>query len=389
MYLFVTHCLVLKTLSVQERARPDEALDSELQTALCDGFLPPLFAILESAVRTTKCQTYVDIDGRVFVALLHYALYEPDKSIPDLVGPDVAVEVSQIWEASGRGIEPPVDIPLLRHDYLAKSPKIDGVRKRSQGEQSEAEFSLLPFNNPVFDEELSAVQVSVTSRTTTSLITEASASANTELTFGTLFSDTRHWHANKRSILPKHLGGDTSREKDLDARARFWRLKNEQFAMARLQRLAGTLTGASGALLEQIVITSANPSEGKKDKAAKKREDKANERKAVVRVGDFLYLSMILTLIGLSTFRPPRNLRLRRKLQKNLPPTESVVNTPKQNKPNKNLLPSSGGPNNSVSSRPFPHTKPNNRTCVGSGGMISSSRDGSVSNPGCSTLTLS
>jgi hypothetical protein len=70
---------------------------------------------------------------------------------------------------------------------------------------------------------------------------------------GVLFSDTLHWHNNK-AILPRHLGGEDTKPKNEWHRRRT--LKSEQRFMATLQRQAGTLTGALGLSLAQIVIPS-------------------------------------------------------------------------------------------------------------------------------------
>jgi hypothetical protein len=99
----------------------------------------------------------------------------------------------------------------------------------------------------VFNKELSSIQV-----TTEDENTEGFDSAP-KFNFGqgVLFSDTHHWH-NSKAILPRHLGGeDTKPQTELHRRKI---LKSEQIFMSNLQRQAGTLTGALGASLSQLVI---------------------------------------------------------------------------------------------------------------------------------------
>jgi hypothetical protein len=86
----------------------------------------------------------------------------------------------------------------------------------------------------------------------------ASSSTRLEFSRGIPFSDTKHWHAHRRTILPKHLGGEGV--KDVGERGRQKKLWRDQRFMVRMQRLAETLTGASGRMLQQIVI----PSTGRK-----------------------------------------------------------------------------------------------------------------------------
>ena len=119
------------------------------------------------------------------------------------------------------------------------------VKDVTEEEEEVGYFRLLPFSNPVFDEQLSLVRVPV----------KASVAPDplgySDFGQGVLFSDTQHWH-NQKAILPSHLGGETP--KPVDERMRRRHLRSEQRFMNSLQSQAATITGASGKTLQQIVI---------------------------------------------------------------------------------------------------------------------------------------
>jgi hypothetical protein len=100
---------------------------------------------------------------------------------------------------------------------------------------------LLPFQNPIFDEEFSFVRV----------LAEDTDGDPSHCGKQVMFSDTRHWH-NQKSILPLHLGG--SKPAAVNERARRKHLQLAQRFMTKLQAQAATLVGASGGGLQQIVI---------------------------------------------------------------------------------------------------------------------------------------
>jgi len=129
----------------------------------------------------------------------------------------------------------------------------DEVDEKEEGQQvkdvTEEEevgyFHLLPFSNPVFDEQLSLVRVPVKASA------EPDPLGYSDFGQGVLFSDTQHWH-NQKAILPSHLGGETP--KPVDERTKRRHLRSEQRFMNSLQSQAATITGASGKTLQQIVI---------------------------------------------------------------------------------------------------------------------------------------
>lgn len=129
----------------------------------------------------------------------------------------------------------------------------DEVNEKEEGQQvkdvTEEEevgyFHLLPFSNPVFDEELSLVRVPVKASV------EPDPLGYSDFGQGVLFSDTQHWH-NQKAILPSHLGGETP--KPVDERMKRRHLRSEQRFMNSLQSQAATIMGAAGKTLQQIVI---------------------------------------------------------------------------------------------------------------------------------------
>jgi len=127
-------------------------------------------------------------------------------------------------------------------------PNCGDLEPSSTASDGAKPFTLLPFHNDIFDEELAVVHVTVSDEDQTS------TSPCLEFCQGTPFGGMNHWHNNHRTILPKHLGGEEW--KDADQRSRQWRLRRGQRFMSHMQRLSASLTGASGRLLQQTLITS-------------------------------------------------------------------------------------------------------------------------------------
>jgi hypothetical protein len=240
--LFFLHIIILPTLPVSERARPHEDLNEDLVAMLVGTFLPKINPVMASFI--LKSNRFVDIDGRVFTRILRYTTSDghcQTNALTELVGPEVSSRLETVWRSANA---PSPDFIKLstcfpnRGDPEPSSTPSDGPKP----------FTLLPFHNHIFDEELAVVHVKVSDEDQTS------SSPSLEFCQGTPFTDTKHWHNNHRAILPKHLGGEEW--KDADERSRQKRLRRGQRFMSNMQRLAASLTGASGKALEQILITS-------------------------------------------------------------------------------------------------------------------------------------
>ncbi|KAI9465203.1 P-loop containing nucleoside triphosphate hydrolase protein [Lactarius psammicola] len=245
--LFFLHIMVLQTLPVSERARQLEAINDDLVTVLIQTFLPDLYSVITTFV--LKSNRFVDIDGRIFIAVLHHAASSDRLSthaLETLVGPEISSRLETLWKSTDA---PSPDLPKL----LAYRPTHEDSESSSAASDEEAaSFTLLPFHNEVFDDELAAVHITVAGQG------EASSSTLSEFSQDIPFSDTKHWHAHHRTILPKHQGGEAA--KDIGEYARKEQLRHDQRFMSQMQRLATTLTGASGRVLQQILI----PSTGRK-----------------------------------------------------------------------------------------------------------------------------
>jgi len=239
--LFFLHIIILPILPVSERARPHEDLNEDMVATLVGTFLPRINPVMASFI--LKTNRFVDIDGRVFTRILRYTTSNGrfrTNALTELVGPEISSRLETVWRSANA---PPPNFMELstcfpnRGDPEPSSTALDGPRS----------FTLLPFHNHTFDEELAVVHVTVSDEDPTS------TSPCLEFCQGTLFTDTNHWHDNHRTILPKHLGGEEW--KDADERSRQWRLRRGQRFMMHMQRLSSSLTGASGRVLQQVLIT--------------------------------------------------------------------------------------------------------------------------------------
>jgi hypothetical protein len=240
--IFFLHIMILPTLPVSERARPHEDLNEDLVTKLVGTFLPRINLVMAAFI--LKTNRFVDIDGRVFTRILRYTIsngHLRSNSLPELVGPEIASRLETVWRSANA---PPPDFMKLSTCFPNCG---DPESSSTTSDEGAILFTLLPFHNHIFDEELAVVHVTVSDED------RESSSTYLELCQGTPFTDTYHWHANNRAILPKHLGGEGW--KDADERSRQRRLRREQRFMLHMHRLSASLTGASGRVLEQMLIT--------------------------------------------------------------------------------------------------------------------------------------
>jgi primosomal protein N' len=209
---------------------------------LVGTFLPKINPVMTSFI--LKSNHFVDIDGRVFTRILRYTISNghcQTNALTELVGPEISSRLETVWRSANA---PPPDFMKLSTCF----PNHGGPEPSSTASAGPKPFTLLPFHNDIFDEELAVVHVKVSDEDQTS------SSPYLEFCQGTPFTDTKHWHNNHRAILPKHLGGEEW--KDADERSRQWRLRKGQRLMSHMQRLSASLTGASGRALQQILITS-------------------------------------------------------------------------------------------------------------------------------------
>ncbi|EIN08256.1 P-loop containing nucleoside triphosphate hydrolase protein [Punctularia strigosozonata HHB-11173 SS5] len=251
LYAFVAHYLLLQEIGVDGRAQRLPVLPDALGHPILNEFLPRIFIIMGSASESSD----VDLDGRVFASLLHFLVRTHPSSFAEIIGVEVAEKVNQIWEECGMA---PINVAsLLKH--CASVPLVP----ESPTPPEDLQYALLPFTNPVLDEELADVRVSVADDS------DSDGEDPHYLSFGrgVPFVDTQHWHDTRKTILPKWLGGQNPQKVAAWLHQR--RMKFAQIDMKNVHRLASTLTGAQGAILQPTAIPSAKAS---KAQAAPSRE---------------------------------------------------------------------------------------------------------------------
>lgn len=249
--LFIAHIVILDDLSVQDRARNLPSLNTELQKFLSDTFLPRIYLALAAAV--PDCEVSIDVDGRIFAALLVSVSLKPpsSESFSAHFGVNATAEMESIIT------ELTLDINFAR--FASRYPTVAPSSQSVTTTPQTLEFKLLPFSNDVFEDHLSSIHVAVEPESY-----QAPSDSNAvRLQFGKgiLFADTQHWHNTKKAILPKHLGGAVEKI-GMTAKQKFRALRADQRFMAQLQRHAATLTGAMGSSLQQIVIISVGSGHG-------------------------------------------------------------------------------------------------------------------------------
>lgn len=239
LYAFIVHSVLLEGMSIKDRARPLEPLHSELNDILLQCFLPKMFFATESAM--TSSDTCLDVDGRVFLSLVRFMIVSISRPMSDIIGSSVCARVEKIWSS--------IDSPPLDFVKFATRFPVPSFSTSSLVAREALPFRLLPFDNEVFNTELSSIHVPDQYHDDR---IEDSSPVHLVFGGGTVFSDSQHWHNNRKAILPSHLGGADPKPRDERQRRRA--LKGDQRFMATLQRQAGTLTGALGASLQQIII---------------------------------------------------------------------------------------------------------------------------------------
>jgi hypothetical protein len=182
--IFISHCVLLPRLSLSARAQDLPALHPDLNKLLTSKFLPAVYGAARKA--TPKMQArWLDVDGRVFVSLLHFLLSRPGETIVDAVGPDVSSRTAAIISSAGA---PAFDLEELRKRFPTPDETRALVKKAKQPEPLRG---LLRFSHPVLDEALEEVTLNAE-------IDEDEGEDKLEPDYmrfgrGTVFSDTAHW----------------------------------------------------------------------------------------------------------------------------------------------------------------------------------------------------
>jgi hypothetical protein len=284
LYIFIAHCVMMENVSIEERSRPLPVLNDTLSQDIIGSFLPRLFLVVDTVLGARGVGS-IDIDGRMFMTLVHFFLANASLPIRRLVGDSVYERVEGIWSGAIAN-PPPVDFLKFSNRFPHPPP----VPLPTSAPKVKQQYALLPFSNKIFDEELSSIRVNALPPTVTDhdLVADSlPPSTPAHLEFGSqggiLFSDTQHWHNTRRPILPSHHGGKEEPKPALTEWQKRRKLRSEQRFMATLQQQAGTLTGALGAVLKQIVIPAVGSGSGSK-------VGKLDKGKGIVKVGDFMKL---------------------------------------------------------------------------------------------------
>ena len=233
LYLFILHCIMLPGLSTSSRARPTRKTNG-FAKSLTKSFLPMVFRTLAQLSTIHEC---VDIDGRVFESILSFLSLNHHESISDLLSTADYTLLQSIWSQ--------LRYPQPSLDLLANRLSLDNEVVAQPGANTRG---LLPFENDIFDDIFASVKVTVQDAEDR---TEVVPAGYFNFNQGLPFRDDKNWH-NQKSLITRSSGD--SKPKKLGFYARRRELKRGQIFMQRLQDQAATLTGASGAILRQMVI---------------------------------------------------------------------------------------------------------------------------------------
>ena len=292
-YFFIVHCLLLPNLSVQERGHVHQALPSQLTQIISLEFLPALFG--EVAVLLASSDFQFDMDGTIFLMLIAFCGSQgASANLTCLVGPVIITQAQEIWSA--------LNGPALDFEaFYARYPIPKNYFSNIQHRRIEP-HRLLSFHNPVFDGDMSQICTSTSGN-------DADPDPPfSEFDIESIFSDTQHWHS-MRSIFPSG-----SKPTSTDERSKRRMLRSDQRFMAVFQVQAASLTGASGGILEQIVI----PRLGSRRASILAPEVKVSINFIYSRIAESICLFYCRTnlFICRSRYLMPRRTKSRNSLQK-------------------------------------------------------------------------
>ncbi|KAJ4478505.1 hypothetical protein J3R30DRAFT_3372705 [Lentinula aciculospora] len=225
--IFLLHASILPRIAVQLLARRLPVLHHELESLLQETFLPSVFRVLAQSDAI-----FPNVDGRLFLEVLWFIIQTKSTSVEQVFhlhqGADQELQFLSQTSFDGPGLA----------TRYASPPNLVVATPSPQ------QYQLLPFSNPVFDTALANVHIPDISQINMEV---------PQSIFGMhiLANDTKHWH-NARSILPAYLGGQKA--KPVNGWERRRRDRKEHRDQTRLQRQAASLTGASGNMLEKIII---------------------------------------------------------------------------------------------------------------------------------------
>ena len=234
---------MLPGLSTGSRARSMHRSDA-LSSLLTENFLPTVFKAL--ARLSATADDCIDVDGRVFMSILSFVSENHYDGISDLLSKADYALLQSIWSQ--------LRCPGL--NFILFANRLPSENKVSLPAVREHTHDLLTFENKVFDSVFASVKVTVLGAEDQ---TEVSPAKYFNFAQGLPFRDDKHWH-NQNLIITRSSGKSKPKKRGFYARRR--ELQRSQIFMQRLQNQAATLTGASGAVLRQIVIAPVGTNNG-------------------------------------------------------------------------------------------------------------------------------
>lgn len=232
--IWFAHQSLLSRLAPADRALPPPSLSQPLVEYITSRFYPLLFPILQADLEENGF--VLDVDGSVFGFLLDAVL--GGAFLESLVGDRIVQDVDGIWAAVGSAA-PRADI--LPANFARAVPSAAVPPRPS--------IRTLDFEHEVFDRYISDIHTP----------TDQDPLSNSKQPISVLLNP--YAGVIDPQSAPAHRA--LSRAPPVDEKARNRRLRKDQREMTRLTRLAGSLTGAAGAVLQQQVIVAAPPSSSK------------------------------------------------------------------------------------------------------------------------------
>ncbi|KAG2062913.1 hypothetical protein BDR04DRAFT_1164479 [Suillus decipiens] len=144
--VFIIHVLLLKSVSVQDRAQRLVSIKPDLFISFVKSFLPRIFRAIEAVIVVNGAS----LDIRVFLCVLRYLSEHPAELLTEILGPHVAKDAEDTFSELKLQY---FDLSCLSVSFLPDDLYEMPIPPK-----------LLPFSNPVFDKELSIVHIAMSLR---------------------------------------------------------------------------------------------------------------------------------------------------------------------------------------------------------------------------------
>lgn len=139
LYIFILHCILLRDISVRERARQVEDLNPALLRIILDDFLPTMMLVITRSLISFLPAVPFDMYGKVFCSLIRYSIINHSEPLSTLVGEPAYMVLAELGSLS-----------VSLSNFAARFPHHASRPALNASTKGEHYHRLLSFNDDVF-----------------------------------------------------------------------------------------------------------------------------------------------------------------------------------------------------------------------------------------------